>query len=168
MRLFSFLKRKKYANSLENESVQAEAFARSLEVRKNEAELRRLRHDLKVAQQRAEIEETKAYLNHLRDDDDEAEAPSGIEEQFLGLLMNNFLKGSQSQQANNSPGNSPPESIDLPDEEIRNLIATIPKSQRKFGKALSDEQLKNIAKSRGNFTEKTLNRAVEIFRNEKI
>jgi len=172
MWLFKLFKKSKYSNELEKPEVQAEALARSIEVRQNEAVLRRLRHELKVQEQRVQIEEAKSYLNALRGTD-EPESSGGIEDKLLEVLLTKVLGGnSQNQQPGLAEflnkGQSPPNEINLTDDEIRNTLKDVPKHYLKMAKKMNDEQLKNVIKTQGNFSDDTLKRALNILRNEKL
>jgi len=169
--LFNIFAKKRYNNAFEKQETQADALIRSIEVRKNDAELRRLRHELKVAQQRTEIEEAKQYLNEMRGMDDGEDAhTSGIEEKLLEMILLKVLAPQNQQPAasQNIPQTPDSDAITLTDDEIRATISEVPKHYLKLAKGMPDEQLKQIVKQRGNFSEDTLNRALHIIRNEKI
>jgi len=170
MGLFSLFKRRKYASSLEDEDTRQEALRRSIETRQQQAELRRLQHELKTNDIKAQIEETRALISAMRGGDDE-EKTGGIEETLLTALITKALGTSQNQNNSFSNlGTSPPisEQVSLSDEEIRETLKKIPKQYLKLAKTMPDNAVIGVIKQQGNFTDDTIARSLRILRNEKI
>ena len=150
-----------------DDEIRAQAVARSLETRRNMAEIKRLNHQARVLEQQQEIMRLKADLDdYTTFDDDNDTGGGGIEDKLLSVLLEKILTGGGVSNTQKTEISQTPFSakISLSDDEIRAAIDKLPKAYQKIGKKLSDEKLKEIILKQGDFDDDTIIRALKIFR----
>jgi hypothetical protein len=164
---------------IKGHSADDEARALSLETRRTNAELKRRKQELELLklEKKQQIEEMKLEREALRlqeeiddlrgvDDEDDNDSSDNMEKMVLMQLLGNMNKPQQQPINNNFPQETEPKGIDLDDETINQALDSFPKSTLKKLKGFSDEQLKELIKTRiGPYaSEMTLNKIVSKYR----
>jgi hypothetical protein len=182
MSLFSWFKKKRDSGAAAFDKMpenQKEAYEHSLEVRRNEAELRRLRHQVKVEEQRLQIADLRAQLDEYRPDDDNENASTGglSPENMLMTIIANALTSPKAPGASAEFSQNPPILTDersggapgaeLTDEQIKEIINKLPKNQVKIARSMPDPIIKDYLKKNFPYDDSTINRAILILK-EKL
>ena len=163
-------KRKKSGHTLTDEDREA-----SLATRKAKAELKKIELDIAKTQLESKKMEARADLEALRDTlypPTETTEESRWEQIIMGLLsgMNKSqpVAGSNTSTMQSEvipPHSQEPATMSIDDEELRNILDTIPKKYIKMGKKMSDEQLTTYIKNHLPLADDdTVSRAIAIVR----
>jgi hypothetical protein len=162
MGLFDIFKRKraKVGHDLTDEDRELSLAVRrkSAEVRIQEYEIQKLEHDL-------QIEELKQSLAALRGEDEDDD--NDLLQQILSPMLSKFLGGESSlapqTQDQGFSGVQEAEVI-LSDAAIEEKIRSFPPQYISMAKAMPDEQIRALLKSRTPYDDATITRALAILR----
>jgi len=160
------------------------------EVKKLQAERELLKQKMYIAESRAELDQLQAQIHDFYDDDDDdEEEEDSMEKELLKTFISAFAPKTPTTNAtsgadenhnlqpetDNSPAplNScitpaiqPMAEIKLSDENIQDMINSLPSHMKMAGKFLPDSTLQNILAKQG-LDKATAKRAVSIFRGQK-
>lgn len=131
----------------------------ALETRQANAEMRRRKQELELLklEKRQAIEERRLELEQLRledeiaelrGEDEEEEQEDSMEQVLLMQLLNGMNKNSEGTVQNIQPVQTDFKGVDLDDATIEQALNSFPKSVLKKLKGFSDEQLKDLIKTR--------------------
>ena len=161
---------------------------RALQVRQNNAVLSQLNHDLKVEEQRARIAALQAEVAQFRGT---SEPGGSIEDKLLAIILDKVISSPRAEggavaswdnssspsptiinspilaaQAPPAPPETPPTPSEnnLSDDNIRALLKEVPPMYLKMAKNMPADTIKGFLRSQGNFSEDTLNRAINIIK----
>ena len=165
-----FIKRKR-GNCFENPEVQAEAQQRSEEIRQIKHLQRFTEHQRNLAKEKFKLQQLQDQISMYETDYEPEEETSSIEQQLLNIILSNTLGKntllSQQQESSNKVFTSQPKDT-LTDVEIMGQLKKIPKNYLKIGRKFDDNTLKGFINKNFNYDEDTTNRAIQIFRKQKI
>lgn len=149
MGLFKLFKKKDNRNNYE---FSEEDRKTSLELRKLNAERKKILSEIEIQKAKLELEKQKYELDELRaelSEDEEEETESSTPETLLTTaLLNIFLKGQmQNQNPSVSVNKTPSENSSvLTQEDVFNIVKTIPDKYLKRARKMSDEELLSFGK----------------------
>lgn len=124
----------------------------SLEMRRLNAEKKRVLQEIEIANAQYELERTRMRLEEMYEDDEEETTQTDLSSPdalLTTLLSQILLKGQQNNQ-NSSVNTSPlqnPSVVELSQEQIKNIVDSIPKSTLKQIKKMNEEQRISLAKN---------------------
>jgi len=143
----------------------------SLEKRRANAELTKIRNEIALEKEKYQLEKAKLELKELRsqmsdfDDSDDSQSPN-VENLLLTAVLGFMNKQQQPMQQQPVTTSASVESIKLSDEDILNILHSLPKKYISIGKKLSDNNLLNIIyKQMPNISETDAKRVLTHFRN---
>ena len=179
----AFLYRVLTFRGFKDKEIKAEAEARSVECRQEQAKTRQIEHEFKMVKERDKQRALLEEIDYYKHKDDEPEPEQNQLAQLIPLIM--MLKNAQSpedmlplltgqntftqtQPVAKSFNSTTPQVkvISLSDEQIKAELSTVPKKYLKIAKTLSPEMCKAYAHRHFDFDEPTIERAIEIIRGE--
>jgi len=153
-------KRQRERDLSELQAIQAQ------QTRQMTAQIRRLEHEARILEQKAEIKRLEKELADLQGGDEEEEDnDQSIDNMLINTLLSKFIN----LQANNHQGGEisqiqeiPTTSgeISLSDPQIDETIQAIPRKYLKMARIMPDDTLRGFINKQGNFSEETIKRAI--------
>jgi len=173
MSLFGwFRKRKGFPFSDEDRafSLQTRKENADIERRKRQLDLeeRKLEHEKRKAELEADILEARNRISELNGTDEEEGSDGSDTDAMLMLLLTKVLGGNAPLSASASSAPNPPVAtkISMTDEQIEEILASMPKRYVKLSRDLSDETLRAMILGKmPNVDDDTIQRAITRARN---
>jgi hypothetical protein len=157
MKLFGYVIQKTGNNG---NSLTDDARKEGLAVREMNAEKRRTLHEIEMARMQLELARVQDKLSQYEDDDED---DGDMFDVLAQKAMTSILGGGTS-----PPSQTPPTVTVTDDAAIEDIIKSVPENYRKMAKGLDDATIKKFLKSRTQYDDDTIERAIKVFRTKNL
>jgi hypothetical protein len=132
-----------------------------MEEKKLEYERRKLEHDVAMAELQEKLEDIRSAY-----EPETEEGSDGADAMMMGLLSSILMKGNAPVAVSASSTTPTPNTKErLTDEQLREILDTVPKGYRKLAKGMSDETLTGLIRSKlPNLDDDSINRGIQLIR----